>query len=60
MEAASVNVLGIVKCSKRLPKACPLGEAQVVEVRRVERFDINKELHKRREDKEDQAELEAV
>ena len=62
MEAASVNVLGIVKCSKkRMTKACPLGEAQVVEVRRVQRFEIDGVLHGRLdEDIRNPAQLEAV
>ena len=61
--AETINVLGIVKSSKkRLTKACPLGEAQVVEVRRVDRFEIDRVLHERLgEDlKEDPAQLEAV
>ena len=52
---------GYVKSTKRLlPKACPLGEAQVVEVRRVERFEIDRVLHERLgEDLKDPAQLEA-
>ena len=54
----TINVLGIVKSSKkRLPTACPLGEAEVVEVRRVERVEVDAELHERLEEdlKEDPA-----
>ena len=61
--AETINVLGIVKSSKkRLTKACPLGEAQVVEVRRVKRFEIDGVRHELREEdiKEDHAEIEAV
>ena len=47
---------------KRLPAACPLGEAEVVEVRRVERFEIDVELHGRLVEnvQDDPAQLEAV
>ena len=47
---------------KRLPAACPLGEAEVVEVRRVERFEIDVELHGRlvEDVQDDPAQLEAV
>ena len=47
---------------KRLPAACPLGEAEVVEVRRVERFEIDVEQHERLDEdiKEDHVEVDAV
>ena len=63
VETERINVLGIVKSSKRrLTKACPLGEAQVVEVRRLERFEIDRVLHWRLDEdlKEDLDQLEAV
>ena len=46
----------------RLTKARPLGEADVVEVHRVERFEIDGVLHGRLDEdlKEDSARLEAV
>ena len=48
VEAERTKVLGIVKSSKkRLPTACPLGEAEVVEVRRVDRFEIDRVLRGR-------------
>ena len=47
---------------KRLPTACPLGEAEVVGVRRVERLGIDVDLHGRLDEdmKEDPAQHEAV
>ena len=58
-----IKVLGVVKISKkRLPKACPLGEAEVEEVRQVECFEIDVDLHARLDEdlKEDSAQIEAV
>ena len=47
VEVERMNVLGIVESSKRLQKPCPLGEAEVVGVRRVGRFEIDVELPER-------------
>ena len=63
MEVLRIKVLGVVKISKkRLPKACPLGEADVVGVRRSERFEIDRVQHQRRDEdlKEGPAQLEVV
>ena len=63
MEVLRIKVLGVVKISKkRLPKACPLGEADVVGVRRSERFDIDRVQHQRPDEdlKEGPAQLEEV
>ena len=47
---------------KQLPTACPLGEAEVEEVRRVEPFEIDVELPERQDEdlKEDPTELDVV
>ena len=62
VEAERIKALGIVKSSKRPPTACPLGEAEVEEVRRVEPFEIDVELPERQDEdlKEDPDQLEAV
>ena len=47
---------------KQQPKACPVGEAEVEEVRRVEPFEIDVELPGRQDEdlKEDPTELEGI